>query len=130
MGRGLARLTGVKCLYTNDGDRKSPDKPLLPLSFPVGSTVRSVALADTVTATGATADRALQAIRDSVRVDRFVYVTALITPIGVERLLDKYPNLTIVTAAVETRYEWRVRDGRESLFVHDVGDVGDLVSRP
>lgn len=130
LGEGLKSLfPGALYFHTNDGENRDPKRSLLPENFP-GGTINLILLADAVVGTGATIQRTIAAIEARAQVGEIVLFNAVTSQHGIEVLLQDHPRLRIRTATVEQRYQWVDSNGKRVFFVADIGDVGELVSRP
>lgn len=129
LGEGIAKATGSTLLLTNDGQGKEPNKPLLPQSFPYGEHIPEVILADTVTATGQTVLKTMKELTEKAQIGKITYITALSTPYALREIASSYPQVDIITGDIEEQSSWMRKDGKPSLFINGIGDVGDLVSK-
>ncbi len=129
MGEGIAKATDSQCILTNDGKDKNPNEPLLPSVFPFGENIPEVILTDTVVASGDTVDKTIMALNQAAKIQNIVLITGIITPQGMEHLLQRHQNLSIVAGTIENNHSWIEKDGKRILFIHGIGDIGDLASK-
>lgn len=129
MGNGIAQVMQTLCLYTNDGNNRRRDLPLLPATFPFGKEIDELIITDAITASGQTASKTITEANKAASIGKVVYITGLATPQGILKLLEEHENLSIITADIEEESMWVEKDGKNVLFVSNVGDIGDLASK-
>lgn len=89
-------------IVTNDGAHKNSD-PLIPDSVPI-QYIGTLFFVDSVLDQGGTLDRTLEALSHKIFAERIVMPTVIAHPPTVERVLQQYPSLHIVTADTESEF--------------------------
>eukprot|EP00922_Rhytidocystis_sp_ex-Travisia-forbesii_P004891 GHVS01007161.1.p1 GENE.GHVS01007161.1~~GHVS01007161.1.p1 ORF type:complete len:251 (+),score=33.70 GHVS01007161.1:122-874(+) len=101
-------------------DEETAEPVLYYKKLPEDIAERSVLLLDPILATGGSVCRAIRLLlQEGVKEEAIIFVNLVAAPEGIARLHDNYPNIKVVTAAVDDHLNER------AYVVPGIGDFGD-----
>ena len=114
------QYSNVGIIVTNDGAHKNGG-PLIPDSVPM-QRIGTLYLVDSVLDQGGTLDKTLKALSQRIFAERIVMPTVITHPPTVERVLQQYPSLHIITADTESEFIPAAVGG--GFWLAGFGDIG------
>jgi len=126
MSKGCKRFyNSIPIIQANSGANCNPLLPLIPAELPIVN--NGIIIVDSIIASGKTLINILDELCIKISVP-ITILSAIATPLGIDAILAKYPDVYIISGTLEPECNWVTIKNKKVLFVSNVGDIGELVS--